>query len=469
MAPCRSGWTAPRRSPTHGAWPTPRPTCTPPSARPTISSASPEHAEAAAREWLDAINRLNAAVRDATRLIELGGAELRVQMPDLDRLGMDADAARIAADNAAEACQASREGLAACEEAVARAKAAAPAVPAEPEEEHPFARVWPAEEPALTPSLAVSGSVGVSSIIRVLRGDRDARERIVAALAGPDPDAQREWHLRLAQLVDAITAKAIEDGYLDLPADDPFWGLFEARESRDIVGALSALGFRYDGMGGFADGRVPAARDLALAVGYAGLDRMRIRTWPREDTMGGLYSRATVAADEWLADLAGDLSLGRMVDALGSRAAALADTWNAWGRVRLVLWRSSQAGSPPSVWGGVVMRRPLVLLRVLLDHDDPERLPCLGADRLPLLARPIADPPLQAFGVTDLARVRTQRRELPVERATHVHPRRGVVRPEQVQAPDDPRLEAVTREPREGQGVAGGRVDRINGGEPEAR
>jgi hypothetical protein len=36
-------------------------------------------------------------------------------------------------------------------------------------------------------------------------------------------------------------------------------------------------------------------------------------------------------------DAAGDLTLGRMVDALGSRAAALADTWNAWGRVRPVL------------------------------------------------------------------------------------------------------------------------------------
>ena len=301
------------------------------------AAAGPEHAEVAAREWLDAINRLNAAVRDAARLVEIGGAELRVQVAALDRLGLDADAARIGADNAAEACQAAREGLAACEEAVARAEAAVPAAPTEPEEEHPFARVWPVEEPALMPSLAAPGSVGVSSIIRVLRGDRDARERIVAALAGSDPDAQREWHLRLVNLVDAITAKAIEDGYLDLPADDPFWGLFEGRETRDVVGALSALGFRYDGMGGFADGRVPATRDLALAVGFAGLDRMRIRTWPREDTMDGLYARATVAADEWLVTLAGDLTLGRMVDALGSRAAGLADTWNAWGRVRPVL------------------------------------------------------------------------------------------------------------------------------------
>jgi hypothetical protein len=300
------------------------------------AAASPEDAEAAAREWLDSVNRLNAAVRDAARLAELGGTELRTQLPALERLGLEADAARVAAENAAEACQAAREALAACEEAAARAEA--DATPAgEPEPEDPFAGVWPADEPALAPEPAPPGGGGVSSIILVLRGDREARERIVTAIAGSDPEAQREWRLRVAHLVDAITARAIEDGYLDLPADDPFWGLFEPREARDIVAALSALGFRYDGMGGFADDRVPAARDLSLAVGYAGLDRLRIRTWPREDGLADLYAHVTVAADEWLADAAGDLSLGRMVDALGSRAAALADTWNAWGRVRPVL------------------------------------------------------------------------------------------------------------------------------------
>ncbi len=297
-----------------------------------------DEAETAAREWLDAINRLNTAVRDAARLADVGGAELRAQLPTIERLGLEAEAARIAADNAAEGCLAARERLAACEEDATRAAAAA-VIPAEPDEEHPFAGVWPAEEPgfASPPAPLEPDGTGVSAIIRVLRGDRDAREQIVAALAGPDPDAQREWHLRLAHLVDAITARSIEDGYLDLPADDHFWNMFDVREARDIVGALSALGFRYDGMGGFADGRVPALRDLSLAVGYAGLDRMRIRSWPREDDMARLYANATVACDEWLATLAGDLSLGRMVDALGARAAALADVWNAWGRVRPVL------------------------------------------------------------------------------------------------------------------------------------
>ena len=65
---------------------------------------------------------------------------------------------------------------------------------------------------------------------------------------------------------------------------------------------------------------------------------MRIRNWPREHGAAPTSTRnADVAADEWLAHKAGDLSLGEMVDALGPRAGDLADVWNAWGRVRPLL------------------------------------------------------------------------------------------------------------------------------------
>jgi hypothetical protein len=204
----------------------------------------------------------------------------------------------------------------------------------------PLAATWPpnvaqVDEPA--DEGEGDQRAGLPVIIRILDGDQDARDRLVASLAGDDPSAARQWQIRLAQLTDAIAARAIEDGYLDLPEDDPFWGLFGVRDRREIVGALSALGFRFDGLGGFADERVPATRDLSLAVGYAGLDRMRIRAWPRENELGGLFSRATVAGGEWLAQEAGDLSLGVMVDALGARASDLADLWNAWGRLRPAL------------------------------------------------------------------------------------------------------------------------------------
>jgi hypothetical protein len=301
-------------------------------------SGSPDDTENAARTWLSRINELNGAVREAHRILEAGRAGLRAQLPALERLSAEADAARISSENADAGCHEARVALAACEEAEQRARA----VPSPPAEDpHPFDAHWPGEPPDMAdPSAGPAPGdllTGTSAIVRILHGDRAARDRLVATLAAGDPDAERDWGLRVSRLADAIAGRAIEAGYLDVPLDHPFWRLFEPREARDIVGALSALGFRYDGMGGFADGRVPAARDLSLAVGYAGLDRMRIRTWPRESELAGLYEGVAVVADEWLADQADDLSLGRMVDALGGRAAELADVWNAWGRVRPAL------------------------------------------------------------------------------------------------------------------------------------
>ncbi len=305
-----------------------------------------EATERAAREWLDEINELNTRTRESARTIETGSAALRAALPRLERLSVEADAARISAEGAEAACREAREALATCEEPSAEAAIAAATTASATggEPAWPLAGAWPAsvgpaEEPAAEPgALQEAHDRGDEMVItRILHGDRATRDRLVASLAGDDDALGRQWQIRIAQLVDAIAARAIEDGFLDLPDDDPFWGLFPMRERREIVGALSALGFRYDGLGGFTDDRVPATRDLSLAVGYAGLDRMRIRAWPRESELGGLFAHATVAGSEWLTHEAGDLSLGEMVDALGARASDLADLWNAWGRLRPAL------------------------------------------------------------------------------------------------------------------------------------
>lgn len=294
-----------------------------------------EAAEAAARDWLAEINRVNMAARAAVDGLAADRGELTVALPRLERLAVEADAARITAETAEAGCRETREALAACEEAAATPPAAEPdPVPPPGWPPHP--------DPSLRPvSPAAAGSMdpgaGVARVLRILRGDRVAREAVVAQLAGADAEEARRWRLAIADLVDAIVARAIEDGYLEVDAADPFWGMFDPGERRDIVSALSALGFRFDGLGGFVDGRVPAQRDLSLAVGYAGLDRMRVRHWPREAELGALYAGAAVAADEWLTAEGGDLALGRMIDALGNRAGDLADLWNAWGRVRPLL------------------------------------------------------------------------------------------------------------------------------------
>jgi soluble cytochrome b562 len=300
------------------------------------AAATPDDSEAAARRWLQGINQANTDIREARRLMESGTAEMPERLVALDRLALEADAARISADGADEACRVAREELARCEEHVA---ATTPAQA--PEAPHPFAGIWPTQQdltPFRSPKDAPEDTIAEqSAILRVVRGDRAARDRVVTAIAGSDLAAVADWQIRITALADAIVARAIEAGFLILPEDHAFWGLFSDRERREIVEALALLGFHYDGLGGFADDRVPAARDLSLAVGYAGLDRMRIRTWPREDDIRALYSEAEVAADEWLVWVAGDLELGPLMDALGTRAAGLSAIWDAWGRVRPAL------------------------------------------------------------------------------------------------------------------------------------
>jgi len=162
-------------------------------------------------------------------------------------------------------------------------------------------------------------------------------QEAVAALGGDDPTERRRWQVALSDLIDAILADAIASSALEYPADHPFWGPFNRSQSRDITGALASLGYRFDGLGGWVDGRYPSQRDLSLAMGYAGLDPMRMRQWPNDAETAELFSDVQVAAAEHLAGAAGDMTLGSLVAMLGRRADGLTEIWNAWGRVRPVL------------------------------------------------------------------------------------------------------------------------------------
>ena len=96
-------------------------------------------------------------------------------------------------------------------------------------------------------------------------------DRVVTAWPEPTPAERRRWQLALSGLVDAIVARAIEASALEFPTDHPFWAGFSQAQCRDVATALASFGYRFDGLGGFVDGRVPSQRDLSLAVGYAGL------------------------------------------------------------------------------------------------------------------------------------------------------------------------------------------------------
>jgi hypothetical protein len=174
-------------------------------------------------------------------------------------------------------------------------------------------------------------------IFRLLRADRQTLALLVGQLAGDDPVERRRWQLQVTELVDAILARAIDASCLDFPTGHRFWDGFTREQSREIVTSLASLGYHFDGLGGFSDARIPSQRDVSLAVGFAGLDPMRIRHWPSEAEMAELLRDVKVAGDEYLAATAGGLTLGEMVAMLGRRADGLTDLWNAWGRIRPLL------------------------------------------------------------------------------------------------------------------------------------
>jgi hypothetical protein len=291
-----------------------------------------EAIDAAARDWLLEINRINQEAKAAAVVAAREQEAARSLAGSLDRLTVEADAARITAESADEACLHAREAAADCEETLQPAAAGQPAIPsgAPP-------APWLDEAGAEAAAASALGTGTAPTIFRLLEGDRLALVAVVDRLAGADPAERRQWQVGTSNLVEAIIATAIEGVALEFPEEHPFWGPFTAQQSRDIVSALSSLGYRFDGMGGWVDGRVPSQRDVALALGYAGLDPMRMRHWPNEAEMANLFRDVHVNAAEYLAVSAGDLTLGELVTMLGPRADGLADVWNAWGRIRPLL------------------------------------------------------------------------------------------------------------------------------------
>jgi hypothetical protein len=289
-----------------------------------------EEVEAAARTWLLEINDINGRARDAATTLAKAHAKAPEFAVRLERTAVAADAARISAEAAESTCLAARQTVAQCEEQAARGVLGiVPPMPPPGGDE---------EQPSGSDTLVAALRAGTPlRVVRLLRGDRNAMQELVAALADDSSDDRRRWQLALSDLVDAILADSIEASALEFPTEHSFWGPFSLAQSRDITQALSSLVYRFDGLGGWVDERVPSQRDLSLALGYAGIDPMRMRHWPSEAEMQGLFSEVEVAAAEHVAGAAGDLTLGELVTMLGRRADGLTEIWNAWGRIRPLL------------------------------------------------------------------------------------------------------------------------------------
>ena len=151
--------------------------------------------ETAARDWLTEINRINLATRESSALTErhrLAAVELATK---LERLSVEADAARISAEMAEEACVAAREAVAACQEAAAVLAAGG-------RRGSPVPTTGPADaEPRDGSPDDAEGSMGSRAgedavIIKLLRGDREALARLgrpARAATTPTSDAAGSW------------------------------------------------------------------------------------------------------------------------------------------------------------------------------------------------------------------------------------------------------------------------------------
>jgi hypothetical protein len=289
------------------------------------SATTPDAVEAAARAWLSEINRINRLSRDSAATVAREREAAAALVATIERLTLEADAARISADTADRACQAARKAASDCVE-----HGAVSPVPRPP-------RGGDAEQPDEGAGSGALIDARDPAILRMLRGDRAALGAVVSELAGTHHEDVRHRRQLLTTLVDEVLARAIEAAWLVFPQAHPFWGAFTRDQNRDIARALASLGYRFDGLGGWVDDRLPGQRDLSLAVGYAGLDPMRVRHWPSEAEMAELFRDVTVAGDEYLVRAAPDLTLGELVTLLGPRADDLAELWNDWARARPLL------------------------------------------------------------------------------------------------------------------------------------
>jgi hypothetical protein len=336
--------------------------------------------------WWREINRINGRSRRAYQMLERAHAnavETQQAMGHAERL---ADARRIRAEAATQACIDARGRLAVCEEQTgatisagaldallavdalgsgdgfgdehAAALSAPAPTEAEPRDgmngrsaptmlvdllgraaagqEQPFEPATP--QPAFEPLVAERFFQGDRAVLRWL-----ARE--LSELTGRPPS---HFLLLLQELVEAVQVAAAERRFLVFDAEDPLWGQFSQSECRTISGALSDLGFRYDTRDGWYGGRVPNPNDLAIAIAYAGFDARRIRGLPTTpDGFRDLAGSISAAPLELIRESAPELTIRQLVEILGTRADALDDLWDDWGRLRPMLLTEVTAVTQP--------------------------------------------------------------------------------------------------------------------------
>jgi hypothetical protein len=285
----------------------------------------------AAAAWATAIDRLNRQGRLAARAQSRARARLAAAQEALTATERLEQTARFRAEAAQAACLEGRVRLAACEERVSDVPVGATSSgPDSPATGH-AARIG--EVPGPRPLV----------IEAMVAGDADALERAVVTIAERAVLSPAEVRLQLRELIDGVVAAAADAGYLVFDASYPLWAELTYEESRDVVVALARLGFQPEPRAGWRSGRQPAGTDLAMALGYAGMDVRYVRTLPGSVELAAMPASIGVDARAFLAAHAADLGVDQLVRLLGPRAAAMESLWDAWGQVRPVLFSERKA------------------------------------------------------------------------------------------------------------------------------
>jgi len=173
-----------------------------------------------------------------------------------------------------------------------------------------------------------------SPLERILRGEHLAMVEVIDAVAGQDSLRRRDWELLLGGLVEAMAEVAVRESVVDFPMGTAFWDTFTVEQCRHIVAALATMGFEYDGRSGWVEHHVPVYRDLSIALADIGEDPRRVRAWPNQAEIAGLFMGARPAPEELLAAAGPDYRVEAMQALVGERSAELADLWIAWDNVR---------------------------------------------------------------------------------------------------------------------------------------
>ncbi len=288
----------------------------------------------AAAEWMRRIDQINRQARVAGRRVDgliQKSAQLERALPGLE---LAADAARISAESAQVACLDARRALAACEEESQRK------VPGQNEPlQIQSSAVAGANAIAESPQAPETGPTPDSAFHALMGGDRQVMLGLALNLAEETGIEAGRLQLLLLEFREQVAARALDVHEFAFPQAHPFWSQFSPDGARRVANGFSSMGYKFDGVDGWVEGRAPTLRDLALALSYCGYDPRTLRRPAGQAAIDALWQGTRVLAQEYLLASAPNLALPEIVGTLGPRAGGLGDLWDIWGRVRPLLLR----------------------------------------------------------------------------------------------------------------------------------